>query len=164
MVNDLIESLHEAGINFVAALPSSSLAKLQEQLSKDDRFTMVFVASEGEGAAICGGAWLAGKKPVLIMEDTGITFVSYTILRFHAPLGIPMLMVLDYRGDHGDGNWWAVPFGWALQPILNALRVPFAIAQSPTDFRTIVPKLWKTSLHSKYPAAVIFRYGMKVTE
>lgn len=157
-----VEGLASAGIDFVASLPSSSLAKFQERVAGDSRFTTVFVSNEGEGAAICAGAWLGGKKPALIMENSGITFASYSFLRLHAPLGIPLLVVMDHRGDIGDANWWAIAFGWSIGPMLSSLRIPFSVVDSPDQFRSVASKMWKTSLHSKYPCAIILRYGMKV--
>ncbi|HZW58322.1 MAG TPA: hypothetical protein VFF30_18690 [Nitrososphaerales archaeon] len=162
MQDEFVEALASAGIDFVAALPSSSLAKLQEKVAKDARFTTVFASNEGEGAAICAGAWLGGKKPALIMENSGITFASYSVLRLHAPLGIPLLLVMDYRGDIGDANWWAIAFGWSIGPMLTSLRIPFSVVESAEEFRSTAAKMWKTSLHSKYPCAVILRYGTKV--
>jgi len=160
MTNDFVESLAQAGIDFIAALPSSSLAKFQEDLAADSRFTTIFASNEGEGAAICAGAWLGGKKPALIMENSGLTFTSYSVLRLHSPLGIPMLLVIDFRGDIGDANWWATAFGWSIEPMLSALRIPFCVVESAADFRVKVSKMWKTSLHSKNPAAIILRHGL----
>jgi sulfopyruvate decarboxylase subunit alpha len=67
---------------------------------------------------------------------------------------------MDYRGDLGDGNWWAVPFGWTTVPLLDSLRIPYAIAETPQELRSLIARLMRTSLHSKYPTALLLRYGM----
>ncbi len=160
MANALVEALAGAKVDFVSAFPSSSLSGTQRLISEDKRFQCVFPSNEGEGAAICAGAWLAGKRPALVMENSGLSMVVYPIIRLNAAFEVPLLMVLDYRGDLGDGNWWAVPFGWTTEPLLDALRVPYAIAQTADELAPLAARLMRTTLHSKYPAALILRYGM----
>jgi sulfopyruvate decarboxylase subunit alpha len=160
MANALVEALAAAGVDFVAAFPSSSLSATEKLIEKDQRFHCVFPSNEGEGVAICGGAWLAGKRPALIMENSGLSMVTYQVIRLNAAFEVPLLMILDYRGDLGDGNWWAVPFGWTTTPLFDALRIPYAIAQTSQELPALASRLMRTSLHSKYPAALLVRYGM----
>jgi sulfopyruvate decarboxylase subunit alpha len=160
MSNPLIEALAAAGIDFVAAFPSSSMSETERQIESDPRFDCVFASNEGEAVGICGGAWLGGKRPVLLMENSGLSLAVYQIVRLNAAFDVPLLMVMDFRGDLGDGNWWAVPFGWTTGPLLDSLRIPYAIAESPQQLRGLITRLVRTSLHSKYPAALLLRYGM----
>jgi sulfopyruvate decarboxylase subunit alpha len=162
MANALIEALAGAGINFVAAFPSSSLSSTEKLIEADSRFRCVFPSNEGEGVAICGGAWMAGQRPALIMENSGLSMITYQVIRLNAAFEVPLLLVLDYRGDLGDGNWWAVPFGWTTSPLLDALRIPYAIAERKEELSDKVGRLMRTALHSKYPAALVLRYGMEL--
>ncbi len=162
MSNALIEGLAAAGIDFVAAFPSSSMSETERQIESDPRFECVFASNEGEAVGICGGAWLGGKRPVLLMENSGLSLVVYQLVRLNAAFDVPLLMIMDFRGDLGDGNWWAVPFGWTTEPLLNSLRIPYAIADSPQELGNLITRLVRTSLHSKYPAALMLRYGMDV--
>lgn len=155
-----MRALAAAGISFVAAFPSSTLSETERLIEADSRFRCVFASNEGEGVAICGGAWMAGQKPALIMENSGLSMVTYQVIRLNAAFEVPLLMVLDYRGDLGDGNWWAVPFGWTTPPLLDALRIPYAIAERPDELHDKVGRLTRTAFHSKYPTALILRYGM----
>ncbi|PWT89135.1 MAG: sulfopyruvate decarboxylase [Proteobacteria bacterium] len=162
MANELIEALAGAGINFVAAFPSSSLSSTEKLIEADSRFRCVFPSNEGEGVAICGGAWMAGKRPALIMENSGLSMIAYQVIRLNAAFEVPLLLVLDYRGDLGDGNWWAVPFGWTTPPLLDALRIPYTIAERKEELTDKVDRLARTAFHSKYPAALVLRYGMEL--
>jgi sulfopyruvate decarboxylase subunit alpha len=162
MSNSLIEALAAAGVDFVAAFPSSSMSKTEREIEADRRFECVFASNEGEAVGICGGAWLGGKRPVLLMENSGLSMVVYQIVRLNAAFEVPLLMVMDFRGDLGDGNWWAVPFGWTTVPLLNSLRIPYAIAETPQELRDLAARLMRTSLHSKHPTALLLRYGMEL--
>lgn len=162
MSMSLADCLAGAGVDFVVAFPSSTMSPAQKRIAEDARFTTIFPSNEGEGIAICAGAWLAGKTPAIVMENSGLSVVPYQIVRLNAAFEVPLLMVLDYRGDIGDGNWWAVPFGWSAEPLLQALRVPYAIANTIDEMPDLLKRLMLTSLHSKYPAALLLRYGMDV--
>ena len=67
-------ALAEAGFDFAATLPADQLHALQAWLAKSNRFTTVPVTNEGEGVAICAGAWMAGKMPVIVLETSGILY------------------------------------------------------------------------------------------
>lgn len=162
MTVSLADGLAAAGVDFVAAFPSSTMSPAQRRIEADPRFQCVFPSNEGEGVAICAGAWLAGKRPAIVMENSGLSVIPYQIVRLNAAFEVPLLIVLDYRGDIGDGNWWAVPFGWSAEPLLDALRVPYAIAERAEDIDALLARLMRTTLHSKYPAALLLRYGISV--
>ena len=104
-------ALADAGFNFAATLPADQLHALQAWISKSQRFQTVAVTNEGEGCAICAGAWLAGKMPVIILETSGILLSTYALMRCHATFGIPTLMLSTYRGGLGDQEWYAAHTG-----------------------------------------------------
>ena len=73
-------ALADAGFDFAATLPADQLHALQAWVSKSQRFQTVAVTNEGEGVAICAGAWLAGKMPVIILETSGILLSTYALM------------------------------------------------------------------------------------
>ncbi|MCC7487112.1 MAG: hypothetical protein IT529_19240 [Burkholderiales bacterium] len=160
MKNALTEALAEAGVDFVCVFPSSGMSATQKEIDGDPRFTCIYPSNEGEGAAICAGAWLAGKRPALLMENSGMLLSAYQLMRLNAAYDVPLLMVLDHRGGPGEGNWWAMPLGWSMTPVLDALRVPWLMADTAADVATFVPRLVRSMLHSKYPVALILRRGI----
>ncbi len=162
MKNALTEALAEAGVDFVAIFASSGLSATQKQIDKDPRFTCIHPSNEGEGVAICAGAWLAGKRPALLMENSGLLLSAYQLMRLNAANEVPVLMVLDIRGGPGEANWWAMPLGWSMEPVLNSLRVQYLIANTAADVATYVPRLVHSMLHSKYPVALALRRGIEL--
>lgn len=103
----IVDSLKEAGINFVAYVPDSVFLKAEKIISQDPTFESICAANENSGLAICAGAWLCGKRPVLMMESFGLYYSLYGITRCCNTFGIPVLLLVSHRGDFGDGLWWA---------------------------------------------------------
>ena len=71
-VHEAITGLKAAGIDFVSGLPDGWQRNLHELIADDPDFRYVPVCNEGVGFSVCAGAWLGGRKPVLIMENSGL--------------------------------------------------------------------------------------------
>src|SRR5438105_7084181 len=118
----VIKGLKDAGIGFLTTLSESWLFEVHRQASADPYFTVVPVANEAEGVGICAGTWLGGKKSAILMENSGLRVACEPLARLQ---GIPVLMLMSYRGDGGDAPWWANSMGATPGPPLAARRIPY---------------------------------------
>ena len=100
-VEQVIAGLKTAGVTVVCYLPDSLLKELYPALDRDPDIRTIRVTNEGEGAAICGGIWLSGKKSALIMENSGLRAATEPLARMGMGAGIPVVMIMSYRGDLG---------------------------------------------------------------
>jgi sulfopyruvate decarboxylase subunit alpha len=156
-VKAILEALREAGINFVVYMPDSFFFDVISAVKEDSGFTSVSVPNESVGMCICAGAWLGGKKPVMIMENTGLFVTSNSIIRFHQPFGIPVLMLMSYRGDIGDGWWFVTPIGHSYEPLLKSLGIKYELVEDSDQAKRAI-KLQQTSAEvSEELQAVVFR-------
>jgi sulfopyruvate decarboxylase subunit alpha len=128
-VDAVIGGLKRAGVSVVCYLPDSLFKELYPALDADPDIRTVRVTNEGEGAAICGGVFLSGQRAALIMENSGLRAATEHLARLGLGAGIPVIMVMSYRGELGENNWWAIPHGITMEPILDALRIPYRIVR-----------------------------------
>jgi sulfopyruvate decarboxylase subunit alpha len=77
------------------------LRNVLESLSDDINFRFIPVSNEGVGFALCAGAWLAGRKSVLVMENSGLRVAAEAISRLSIGAGISVFFLMSYRGDIG---------------------------------------------------------------
>ncbi|HEX5451843.1 MAG TPA: hypothetical protein VFW86_05585, partial [Candidatus Limnocylindrales bacterium] len=115
----------------------------------------VGVANEGEGAAICAGAWMGGKTPVMVIETSGILVATYALLRCHATFGVPTLMLSTYRGELGEQEWYAVHTGAALPGILQTLRIPSRVVQEVDQLPDSLLEARRSMDSSLHPVSVV---------
>lgn len=148
-------ALADAGFNFAATLPATQIHTLQAWLAKSQRFTTVPVTNEGEGVAICAGAWLAGNMPVIVLETSGILLSTYALMRCHATFGIPILLLSTYRGGLGDQEWYAVHTGAVLPQLLQSLRIPCKVLQDVDDIATMFVDARRTMDASMHPVSIV---------
>jgi sulfopyruvate decarboxylase subunit alpha len=69
--------------------------------------------------------------------------------------GIPVVMLMSYRGELGENNWWAIPHGMTMEPLLQAMRIPYRIVAAPADIRRAVAECFAWSYASYYHSAVV---------
>jgi sulfopyruvate decarboxylase subunit alpha len=157
IVDEIIEGMKEAGIDFVAGLPDGWLNPLHERIEKDSSFQYICVPHEGLGVSICAGAWLGGKTPVLIMENSGLRTSAETIARICMFARIPILMMISYRGEVGETEYWAVQHGVLTEPLLKAFRIPYKIIRSAEggEIARLISGAVKTMTMQLYPVAII---------
>src|SRR5688572_3894322 len=108
--------MKEEGINFVSGLPDRCLRNLHQLIEGDNDIQYVPVCNEGVGFSICAGAWLGGKKTALIMENSGLRVAAEYIARISMTSGVPVVIIMPYRGDLGDTEFWSIPHGVVVKP------------------------------------------------
>ena len=62
----------DIGIDFVVSVPCVNLSRILDMLDADDEITHIPVTREEEGIGICAGAYLGGKKPAILMQNSGL--------------------------------------------------------------------------------------------
>jgi sulfopyruvate decarboxylase subunit alpha len=128
-VEAVIRGLKRAGVSIVCYLPDSLFKELYPALDADPDLRTIRVTNEGEGAAICGGVFLSGKRAVLVMENSGLRAAAEPLARMGLGAGIPVVLLMSYRGEFGENNWWAIPHGITMAPMLDALRIPHSVVR-----------------------------------
>jgi sulfopyruvate decarboxylase subunit alpha len=148
-------ALADAGFDFAATLPATQLHTLQAWLAESPKFTTVAVTNEGEGVAMCAGAWVAGKMPVIVLETSGILLSTYALMRCNATFGIPILMLSTYRGGLGDQEWYAVHTGAVLPQLLQSLRIPYKVVECVDDMAATFVDARRTMDASLHPVSIV---------
>ena len=156
---EAFDGLMDSGIDFVACLPDSAFKELYEPLSVESKLDYIQVANEGDGVGVCMGAWLGGKKPVLIMENTGFAVTPYALMRGPLAFGVPMLLLIAHRGGFHDQRWFSVPFGWGTEPLLDAMRISYELVTRTEDVRDAILGAVKSMNSMQAPVAVILGGG-----
>jgi sulfopyruvate decarboxylase subunit alpha len=153
-VANVIAGLKAAGVSVVCYLPDSLFKELYPALDADPDIRTIRVTNEGEGAAICGGLFLSGKRAALIMENSGLRASIEPLARMGMGAGIPVVMLMSYRGDLGENNWWAVPHGMTMEPLLEAMRIPYRVVDDEEKVARAIKDAFTWSYAAYYHSAV----------
>ena len=154
-IKTFVNGLKEAETDFIVSLPSTASKHFLPSIMNDPDFIHVPVANENDGMSICVGAWQGGKKPTFLLEDAGLLLSTYSL--FYATwFGGAILLVIDLRGDFGDGvaNFY---FGWATHAlrILDSLSIPYTIVRETDKLTAELVRGRRTAEGFTRPAAVL---------
>ena len=99
--NSFIGHALERGFDFYTGVPCSFLTPLINGVIGGRALRYVGAASEGEAVAIAAGAWLAGRRTVVMCQNSGLGNAVNPLTSLNAPFRIPTLLVTTWRGQPG---------------------------------------------------------------
>ena len=128
----IIEELKKNQFTHVVWLPDSETNFLYQLLISEPSLDLVPVCREGETMAIAAGLWVGGKKPVVLIQNTGIFESGDSIRGLGLDVRQPLLLLIGYRGwsRHGVTNDSAARF---IEHILHAWGINYYLIESDED-------------------------------
>lgn len=149
IVNELVKE----GITHVITLPDSETKFMYDAIRGAGTIAVVPVCREGEAIPIAAGLWAAGKKPVVIIQNSGLYESGDALRGLGIGVNLPVVMFIGYRGykRHGDTPDTAARF---LEPYLHTWGVPFYLLEYDDDLDRI-PMAFKHAARDSTPVAVL---------
>ena len=128
----LIEEFKKIGVTHIITIPDSETNYLYELMERQDWLDVVPVSREGESMSVALGLNVAGKVPVVLIQNTGMMEAGDSIRGMALDTGFPLLMVVGYRGWTRKG---ATPDSAAIytEPFLNAFRLNYYLVEHDAD-------------------------------
>ncbi len=96
------KQLEKRGFDFFCGVPCSFLSDLINYAVNDAEFIMS--NNEGDASAVCAGAYLGGRKPVVLMQNSGLTNALSPLTSLNYSFRIPVLGFVSLRGEPGIGD------------------------------------------------------------
>jgi len=149
----IINELKKNDVTHVVWLPDSETNFMYELLTGDSSLDLVPVCREGETMAIAAGLWVGGKKPVVLIQNTGIFESGDSIRGLGLDVHQPLVMLIGYRGwsRHGLTNDSAACF---IEHILHAWGINYYLIETDDDAQRITLALAEAERDQK-PVAVL---------
>lgn len=149
----IVAGLKKAGIDFVATLPDEKMLEVIRAVERDTQLKHVPLCREEEGIGICAGAYLAGKKTAIIMQNAGFLNSCNALTTTSLQLQIPILMLIYYAGDIGDRGFTTL--GSVTEPVLQAMGFRSYVLRKPDEIDEILAGAQVLADDSKRPVAVL---------
>lgn len=128
---EIIKALRAEGTDFFATLPCEKVGSLIDQVSSN--FKHVALASEEEGVGICAGASLAGAKPAVIVQSSGVGRIINALCSLTRVYELPLLLFVSWRGVYKEAIPAQIPLGQRLPKILEAIDVGYSVVAKHDD-------------------------------
>lgn len=136
---DLIGILKKSGVDFTSSLPCEKIKNLLYMVQ--DNFLHVPLTREEEGVGISAGAALAGKRPAMFVQSSGIGNMVNALLSLTDFYELPLSIFISLRGYYKEKIAAQFPMGQRLQKILKGAGIPYSVINTSDDFGVIEKKL-----------------------
>jgi sulfopyruvate decarboxylase subunit alpha len=151
----IYEALKVAGVRIVSALPETWLVHLIRMAEEDSDMTLVRLAKEEEGVGISMGAYLAGVRSAMLMQNHGFLASVNGIVSGAQLYRIPLLMLISYRGELGERDPWQTEGGGVTEGVLDALRIVYRRLDDPAEVHHRLDQAMTLAYSSLRPVALL---------
>ncbi len=128
---ELIAALQKSGVDFTASLPCEKIKTLLEMVGRS--LPHLPLTREEEGVGISAGAALAGKRPALFVQSSGIGNMINALLSLTAFYELPLALFVSRRGIYREKIEAQVPMGQRLPGILAGAGIAYSEINSKDD-------------------------------
>jgi len=150
----IVDDLVAGGIDFVTTVPCKQLAGVIDVIEKDDRVFHIPSNKEDEGMGLCAGAYMGGKRPCIIMQNTAIGVTINTLATLIQYYHIPLPMLISYRGELGEPVACQVEMAVHTKPLLAQMGIPTFHFHKDSDVEELGEILKYTQMCKK-PTAIL---------
>src|SRR5207247_10319129 len=110
-------------VRMVSALPETWLVHLIRMADEDPDMTLVRLAKEEEDVGVSAGAYFAGVRSAMLLQNHGFLQAINGIVGVSLLYKIPLLMLITDRGSFGEKDPWQTEGGKYTRPVLAALHI-----------------------------------------
>ena len=124
--SDFAARLQHHGFDFFTGVPCSLIEDLIAVL-ETGRQPYVAAVREDSAVGVAAGAWLGGRRPVVLMQNSGLGTSLNALASLSLMYGFPALLLVTWRGFAGKDAPEHILMGEISQPLLDLLRIPHRV-------------------------------------
>jgi sulfopyruvate decarboxylase subunit alpha len=125
---EIVGALKKCGVSHVIWIPDSELGKWETALSADRDLKLIRVCREGEAMAVAAGLLLGGRRPIVVIQCTGLFEAGDALRNVVHDLKLPLFLIVGVRGyyahQRGATKDTCPVF---TEPILRAWQLPYVL-------------------------------------
>ena len=154
-----IEKLRGNGFDFFTGVPCSLLSGLIAELEADREAGYIPSVREDAGVGLCAGAYMGGKQPVLLMQNSGFGYSLNAFTSLNLIYKIPVLVVMSWRGCGGKDAPEHIIMGEINEPLLETSGMEYAVLEENNLDQVLAAALKKIK-DEKVPYTLLVKKGM----
>ena len=158
--DDFVRGLESIGCDFFTGVPDTILAGIIDVLGERRLFTPA--VREDEALTVAAGAFLGGKIPVVLMENSGLGKAMNVLMSLNLIYTIPCVMIISWRGFEGKDGSEHLVMGQTMPQLLDTVRIPHRTLSEktmPEDLQWTA----KTFMEQRIPVALFVKKGVVKT-
>jgi sulfopyruvate decarboxylase subunit alpha len=149
----VLEEMKKNGVSHVVWLPDSETNWLYMLMKEDPTLDLIAVSREGQAFSTAAGLSVGGKKPIILIQNTGLMESGDSLRGWGLGLNIPVVIMVGYRGytRHGVNSDTAATY---TEPFLNAFGIQYYLVENDADSERISVAFAEAE-RTKRPVAIL---------
>jgi phosphonopyruvate decarboxylase len=125
--HDFAARLGRHGFDFFTGVPCSLIEDLIAVLERGAHAPYVAAVREDAAVGVAAGAWFGGRRPVVLMQNSGLGTSLNALASLSLMYGLPVLLVVTWRGFGGKDAPEHILTGEISPKLLELLGVPYRV-------------------------------------
>jgi sulfopyruvate decarboxylase subunit alpha len=121
--------LKKFGFNFCTGVPCSILSNIINYMSRSTEFTYIPATREDEAIGLAVGAYMGGKRPAVLMQNSGLGNSINALTSLVLLYQIPLLFIISWRGYQGKDAPEHLLMGKYTLDFLKIMKIPTEIIE-----------------------------------
>lgn len=157
----LVQILRHHGIDHVATLPCDKIKGFLSLIPQS--FCEIPLTREADGLGLCAGLALAGKRPAMVIQNTGLGNLITDVASLFQVYQIPLPLFVSWRGVYKEPIDVQKNLGEKTPRLLDSIDIPYTIVETPDQLHLVSsaienayrqqtlhaillsPRIWETS-------------------
>jgi sulfopyruvate decarboxylase alpha subunit len=155
-----VDVLLAAGFDFFTGVPCSLVAPVIGELERRGRYHGE--TREDAALGVAAGAYLAGRLPVVVMQNSGLGVSLNALGSLHALYEMPCLLLVTWRGFEGKDAPEHLVMGDVLPRLLELFGIPWRALEGDALEADVAWAAGQMRATRK-PVALVIRPGLFTT-
>lgn len=122
-----VQALKDQDYGFFVGVPCSLLKGLVLTLDGDPELHYISATREDSAIGMAVGASMAGKRPMVLMQNSGLGVALNALSSLALMYQTPSLLIVSWRGQGGKDAPEHILMGEIMLPVLDLLGIPYQV-------------------------------------
>ncbi len=159
--SQITAALKARGYSFFAGVPDSTFGSLFSEMENDPDIQYVRAVREDTALGVASAAHLTGARGGIVLQNSGIGNLINPLTSFSLMYGIPVLLIIGWRGYGGPPN--DAPEHWIMgektEDFMKLLEMPYRLLEED-NLDTSLDELIAEMDERSIPGALLVRGGI----
>ncbi len=148
-------ALKASGVDTIVHVPDKVVNEILIRAEADSSLMVIATSREEDAVGVVCGLYLGGRRPVLLLQNSGLGNATNALASQAIPYLNPVVMILSQRGGLGEWNPVQVPMQMASRPLFEGLGIEHVTVVQPDEVDAAVRGAVKTAFETGRCTAVL---------
>ena len=156
---DFAQELIDGGYDFFTGVPCSIIGNLITTLTDMPDVTYIPAVREDAAVGVASGAYMAGKIPVVLMQNSGLGQCLNTLASLNLIYKIPCLLIVTWRGFEGKDAPEHLVMGRTCDKLLDTVGIPH-YNFNHDNIKSLMNMSYKLVTENREPLVLFLKKGI----